>query len=209
MSSASRSRSSASSSRPWAARTSPSTIRTFERDIMSCIPTVSTADSAQRSASSTCPWARTISASVRCASTILPALLHGEQRAHRLADEPLGPRRGRRSARPRRLRAAARGRRRARRPSPRRASCARAERVGRPRRTARAGAGSSRGCGTPTPAAERLPACCGELGRARRASPRPCETSSRALCAAAISTSARLSRSARPAARAISSVSRV
>ena len=35
---------------------------------MSCIPTVSTAESAHRSASSTCPFARTISASVRCAS---------------------------------------------------------------------------------------------------------------------------------------------
>ncbi len=48
-------------------------MRTFARDIMSCIPTVSTAESAQRSASSTCPLARTISASVRCASTPSPA----------------------------------------------------------------------------------------------------------------------------------------
>ena len=43
-------------------------MRTFARDIMSCIPTVSTAERAHRSASSTRPFARTSSASVRCAS---------------------------------------------------------------------------------------------------------------------------------------------
>ena len=96
-------------SRPCGRANSPSTILTFERDIVSCIPTDSTAESAHRSASSTWPCASTSSASVRCASTIFPrpgargASERSRGRASRRA-------RARRRARPRRPRVAASGR---------------------------------------------------------------------------------------------------
>ena len=152
------------SSRPWAARTSPSTIRTFERDIMSCIPTVSTRR--QRPALGLLDVAlgeHHLGERPLCLDD-LAALLQREQRAHRLAHEPLRPvavallpdgdalellraRRVRTAHRPpRRARAPSRTPRRPRRTGPRRSST-------RPADTGRPGSGRDAAAGVSASAA--------------------------------------------------------